>query len=105
MHTNNDILRGEILDEEVMLTLGELSRACTIHADWIIDLVDEGIIEPRGREVSEWRFPGICLYRVRSVMRLQRDLGVNLAGAAVALDLMDQIEQLRTHLRVLDHDW
>jgi chaperone modulatory protein CbpM len=105
MSANNEILKGQILDEDVMLSLAELSRACTIHADWIIDLVDEWIIEPSGREVSDFRITGICLYRVRSVIRLQRDLGVNLAGAAVVLDLMDQIEQLRSHLHVLEPDW
>ena len=32
--------------------------------------------------------------------RLQRDLGVNFAGAALALDLMDELELLRTKIRV-----
>jgi len=30
--------------------------------------------------------------------RLQRDLGVNLAGAALALQLLDEIETLRAHI-------
>ncbi|MEN8214067.1 MAG: chaperone modulator CbpM [Pseudomonadota bacterium] len=105
MHSNSEILKGEILDEEVMLTLAELSRACTMHADWIIDLIDEGIIEPRGREIAEWRFSGASLNRVQCVMRLQRDLGVNLAGAALVLELMDEIQQLRSHLQVVERDW
>jgi chaperone modulatory protein CbpM len=32
-------------------------------------------------------------------MRLQHDLNINLAGVALALDLMDEIETMRERLR------
>ena len=83
------------LDETPVLTLGELCRACTVHAEWIIELVDEGIIEPSGRRREQWRFYGASLHRVKAVKRLQRDLGVNLAWAALALELMDEVARLR----------
>lgn len=86
--------------EDAPLTLGQLCRACGAHADWVISLVEEGIIEPDGRELRSWRFSGVSLVRVRSALRLQRDLGVNLAGIGLALDLMEQLEKLRTQLLI-----
>lgn len=83
------------LDESPVLTLGELCRTCTVHAEWVIELVDEGVIVPDGRRREQWRFYGVSLHRVRVVQRLQRDLGVNLAGAALALELMDEVARLR----------
>jgi chaperone modulatory protein CbpM len=83
------------LDESPVLTLGELCRTCTVHAEWVIELVDEGVIVPSGRRREQWRFYGVSLHRVRVVQRLQRDLGVNLAGAALALELMDEVARLR----------
>ena len=42
-----------------------------------------------------WQFTGTHLYQAKIVTRLQRDLGVNLAGAALALQLIDEINFLR----------
>ncbi len=102
MSIREEILTGLLLDEESTLTLGELSCACTVHAEWIIELVDEGILEPTGDDIAHWRFSGPCLHRAHTTMRLQRDLEINLAGAALVLDLMDEIETLRSRLHVLE---
>lgn len=104
MNREQEILAGLLMDEEYLLTLGELSRACRVHAEWIVELVEQGIIEPRGRELRHWRFSGNCLGRVMRVQRLQHDLGVNLAGAALALDLLDEIRVLRRRLAIIDRD-
>jgi chaperone modulatory protein CbpM len=66
-------------------------------------LVEEGIIEPDGKELHLWRFSGVSLVRARSALRLQRDLGVNLAGIALALNLMEELERLRQQLKIGGH--
>ncbi len=96
------VLTGMVLDEENTLTLGELCHACAVHAEWIIELVDEGILEPEGSGIDQWRFPAVSLQRVLVVQRLQGDLGVNLAGAALVMELMDEIRSLRSRLRALE---
>jgi chaperone modulatory protein CbpM len=92
------ILTGILLDERAELTLNELSRACSISSEWVIELVAEGVLEPIGPEQTHWRFSGTSLQRVRTAMRLQRDLNINLAGVALALDLMKEIDTLRDRL-------
>jgi chaperone modulatory protein CbpM len=99
---NKEILSGLLLDEMSSLTLEELCQACREHSEWVIELVQEGILEPSGGQVTSWRFTGVSLQRARTVRRLQQDLGVNLAGAALVLDLMDEIEDLRDRLRRYD---
>ena len=95
-------LNGILLEDDYEVSLAELCRACAIPADWLIDLVNEGIIEPSGKTTADWRFSGVEIVRVHTVIRLQQDLHVNLAGAALALDLLDEIDQLRARLQVLD---
>ncbi len=89
------ILTGLIVDEEMTLTLAELSRACCVHAEWIVELVEEGILEAQSEAGSGWHFSGPSLRRARMAVHLQQDLGINLAGAALVLDLMDELESLR----------
>jgi len=98
------VVTGLKLDEEAFLTIKDLCQACSVHAEWVIALVDEGVLEPLGPNPARWRFPGPSLRRAQAVRRLQRDLGVNLAGAALVLDLIDELETLRARLRVMDRD-
>ena len=90
-----ELLSGLVLDERAELTLSDLCHACSRHAEWIVQLVEEGILEPHGRNPAQWRFSGTSLLKAHIAMRLQRDLDINLAGVALALDLMDEIESLR----------
>lgn len=90
-----------LLDEQAGLTLAELSRACDVHAECIIGLVEEGVLVPIGRKPQRWRFTGTHLRRARKALRLQRDLAVNLAGVALALELLDEIETLQMRIEVL----
>jgi chaperone modulatory protein CbpM len=93
---------GTVIEED-SLTLGQLCRACGVHADWVISLVEEGIIEPQGEDIRLWRFSGASLVRARIALRIQRDLGVNLAGIALVLDLIEELEGLRAYMKTLGH--
>ncbi len=42
---------------------------------------------------TEWRFSGAALRRARLALRLERDLELNLAGVALALELMEELER------------
>ena len=100
--TTQTILTGIIVEEATEFTLGELSRACGKPAEWILALVEEGVIEPVGADQTHWRFRGHCLRRVRIVQRLQSDLGLNLEGAALALELLEEVETLRNRLAAIE---
>lgn len=105
-------LSGVVLDEEHLLTLTEISQACAVQTGYIIELVDEGLLNPETGPESEmkehephfWRFTGEQMRRARRAARLQGDLGINLAGVALALQLLDEIETLRERLEAGERD-
>lgn len=98
------ILTGVILDEQTEWSLEDICLACSTSTAWVVELVDEGVLEPSGHEQALWRFSGPSLLRARSAMRMQRDLQINLAGVALALDLMEEIETIRGRLRRAEID-
>jgi chaperone modulatory protein CbpM len=98
--TISSALRGSVVEEEVQLTLVELCRAGRASEEQIEVWVFEGVLQPSGASRAEWRFGGDSLARIRLATRLMRDLEVNAAGVALALDLLDRITELeRTRLR------
>jgi chaperone modulatory protein CbpM len=101
--TENRTLRGQVVEEETLITLDELCRNCTLESEEIVTLVREGVLDPADdlldwTHAGRWRFHISSVRRVRTVVRLQRDLGVNLPGAALALELLDRIEELQRQL-------
>jgi chaperone modulatory protein CbpM len=91
-------LSGCIVEEEMQFSVVELCRTCAVRRELVVELVQQGVLEPSGSGEESWRFPGSSLRRTRIAMQLQHDLGVNTAGAALALQLMDEITQLRMQL-------
>ena len=92
------ITKAAILDERVELSLLDMCRVCNCHTRWIVELVKEGVLDPIGNDQEHWRFSGTSLQRAHKAMRLERDLGLNLAGIALALDLIEEIAELRERL-------
>ena len=90
---------GVIVEEEVRFTLIELSRACRVGVEQVAVLVDEGVVTPRGDASRSWHFDGSDLRRVRTALRLARDLQLNAGATALVLDLLDQIDALKAGLR------
>ena len=90
-----DPISATLLDESVELSLQELCAACRVSEDLVMDIVAEGIVEPLGGDRPQWRFSGVAVARIQRVVRLQHEFDVNLPGAALALELLEEIERLR----------
>lgn len=92
-------LEGEVVEEEVLFSLVELSHICQVPEDQVLAWVSEGALEPAGDAPPQWRFAGVSLRRTRVAVRLARDFELSSSGVALALDLLDEIDALRAELR------
>ena len=81
------------------LTLHEIALRCGVEQGFVEQLVEFGIIE--GHAPDAQTYAGEVTLRVQRCVRLQRDLGVNLEGAAVIVELLERIESLEHELRSL----
>ncbi len=93
------IISGHILEESSPLSLRDLCKNTHMPAELMIRMVEHGIISPiEGTSARQWRFHSQTLVRVDKALRIKQDLGVNLAGTALVLDLLDEIKLLKTAL-------
>lgn len=91
-------LTGAIFEESVVLTVKDLSRMCAVEERHIVEFVEEGVLNVVEVNTTEWHFNGSALRRARLALRLERDLELNLAGVALALQLMEELDSLRGEL-------
>lgn len=88
-----------VVEEHVSFTLVSLCRASGADPDQVDELVGEGVLQPAGGGSDHWQFGGDALAQTRRALRLARDLELSLSGVALVLDLLDEIERLRSRLR------
>ena len=94
----------ELVEQTTTFSLRELCEHGNVHAEYVIKLVNYGIITPvREVEVREWLFDVAALARLRKAQRLQRDLRVDLPGLALSLELLDDVQELRREVNRLNH--
>lgn len=88
-----------VLDEDMTWGMTEICTICRVDHQLVFEMVDEGVLTPEGLSPETWRFDAVAIKRIQVTRRLQHDLGVNLPGAALALDLLEELEELRNRLR------
>ena len=100
------LLSGVVVEDDQILSLAALCYYCSLPAEQVITMIEFGIIEPIQPQMprSRWQFTDSSVLRVQTVIRLQRDLGVNLAGAALAVELLDEVKTLRQLAASLQRD-
>jgi chaperone modulatory protein CbpM len=91
---SRETLQGVVLDERITFTMAEFCHACGVQTELVVEMVEEGVIEPAVRAEAEWQFHGPSLVRAQTALRLVRDLDVNWPGAALALDLLEELDRL-----------
>ncbi|HET7313344.1 chaperone modulator CbpM [Salinisphaera sp.] len=91
-------LTCELVEHGETITLAQLCRSAGVHVEWVTLLVEHGALEPVAPRERQWRFAVAHLPRVHIARRLAQDLDLNASGIALALELMDEIRQLRGRL-------
>lgn len=89
------------IEEYPELTLEEICHDCGVSPEYVQELIEYAAVQPK-QKTAELRFDADQIRRVKTILHLQHDLEVNLAGAALALDLMDEIKQMREQIELFE---
>jgi chaperone modulatory protein CbpM len=93
-------IKASIVENEVHMSIVELSHASRTPQELIMSWVSEGVLSPAGSSPEDWRFSGDSLKRAKTAAHLTHDLELNVPGVALALELLDEITQLRARLNL-----
>lgn len=86
---------------ERTFTPEELCEICHISRQQLHDLLEYEIIRPINL-YQPWEFDLSQLIKVKTAMRLSRDLEVDFAIVAILLDLKEELEEYRTRLALFE---
>jgi chaperone modulatory protein CbpM len=84
------------------IAAAEFCRLCRLDLDAVIELAELGLVLPRGYSPEEWQLPAAALPRLALAGRLMRDLGINVSGAALAVELLEAQRDLERQIRRLE---
>ena len=99
-NTNQTDVR--LLGESDWIAITEVARLCSMDMTAVVEFVELGVIVPRGSAPTDWLLPAAAVPRLRIASRLMRDLGVNVTGAALAVELLEARSELERRLRRLE---
>ena len=87
--------------EPERLTVDALAARVAMHPALVEQFVQFGLIEPLEWEGAKLLFDFSAVSRLRTIGRLRGSLGINLAGVAVVLDLLDKFSALQRENELL----
>jgi chaperone modulatory protein CbpM len=85
----------------VQLDMAEFCEATDLSDVYVIEIVEHGILEPQGTVPQDWRFSDYELVLAKRAAKLRRDLELEWEGVALAMDLLEEVQQLRAENRML----
>lgn len=88
-------------DQELLLRLRELCEDLQLSREACEELVDQGIVQPRGERPEEWQFDITSVSVVRRAVRLHHEMDLDWSAVAVVVNLLEERDQLRAELDAL----
>lgn len=79
----------------ISMTVVEVCQCVHLPLETLVEIVDTGIVAPRGSKPQEWQFDGHMLGLIQKADRLHRDLETDWNGVALALGLLEQLRAVR----------
>jgi chaperone modulatory protein CbpM len=89
------------MTDSIRSSFPDLCELTELPHTTVIEIVEQGIIEPVGEGPDSWSFSTQMIVVTKKAQRLHRDLGIDWSGIGLALTLLDEVEKLRIENRCL----
>jgi hypothetical protein len=93
------VVRRDHVNGVSVVGLEALARQAGMHPELVRRFVALGLAEPAGGTAAAPLFATGTAARLARAARLRRDLGLSYAGAVLACELLERIDELEARLR------
>ncbi len=90
--------------DEPLYYISVAARLVDCHPQTLRTYERQGLVEPQRSGSNVRLYSDEDIERLRQIKRLTQELGVNLAGVEIILNLLDQIEELRAKVERLQRE-
>ncbi len=84
-----------MVNENIIYTTYAIRHTHGLSQEAINEMVSWGIAEPSGNKPEKWLFTQKDCERIGCALRFRKELDINIPGAALALQLLEDIQDLR----------
>lgn len=95
------IVAGILMDETTTISYVEVCQRCNISEEELYEMLEHGLVSQQEMQLNKFHIDAKIVARIQSACRLQNDLGINLPGVVLALELLDELEQIKGELSIL----
>ena len=89
------------MSNTLVVDMKEFCQVVDLPVAYVIEIVEHGIVEPQGQRPDDWLFDTYSLSIAKRAAKLHHDLEMEWDGVALALNLLDELEQVRAENRML----
>ena len=90
---------------EPLYYIGVVAKMLEVHPQALRHYERLGLVQPHRSEGNVRLYSPYDVERLRKICRLSDELGVNLAGIEVILNLLDRVEQLQQEMHRLEAEY
>ena len=103
--TQDELITSELLDgfqlDDFNLSLEEFAKACHVQTNWVTERVEAGILHTLSHQSFTVAFSSTDLIRAKRLINTERDFDANQELAALVVDLIEEVNYLKSKLSVI----
>jgi chaperone modulatory protein CbpM len=97
----DNVLIGVLIEESMTISYTEVCHKYNIPESLLTEMMEHGLFSNKSTDIKHLKLNQKELHRIESAFRLHQDLGVNLPGVVLAIELLEKIERLDEELNIL----
>lgn len=99
--SKNTVVMGVLVDDLHEISFIEVCEQQGLPEDDLLEMLEYGLFPEFKTPSKQVTFDMLMLDRIKSANRLRQDLGINSPGVVLALELLDELELIKSELRIL----